>query len=215
MRLNKRVVGIAIAALVLIFGSCTNPSGGSTGTGNGDLAFELSWDVVDGQYVYRTRDVDKLGRTMSITVTPGTPPANNTESEIEIVKKSGRSDTLLGMVFNHVDYKSDYEFLVTIDGYWSLYKTENLSRTAIASGTLPASVSHDYGQPMTLNASYPGDGSLTLRVNGVQVHKIDTGFVTFNGYGTGGTFSISDNENFPDEPVEIRFRITKPIAAPW
>ncbi|MFP4550993.1 MAG: hypothetical protein ACLFNT_09330 [Spirochaetales bacterium] len=204
-RTRPMVLPLTLIAAVLMIAACENPAGAPK-------IETIEFDEVGGYYVYRTNDDANLDTARSYSILPGTSDA--TESEIEIVKESGNSQGWIGMVFNREDNSNYYAFLVTVGGSYAYYKVESGSLTAIDDGTLPAAIDYGYGKTLTINATYPADSPITIQVNGTTVFTDSSPFVPFTGDAVGGLVDVEPVENFPDDPVEVKFRVTKPFTSP-
>ena len=192
-----------ILPLLLLIIACMNPSSG------GDNIETIWWEEdSDGFVQFCTNDSGYLNRSM------GTWSENYLSvldtCEIDTYKVSGNRWGGFGMMFCVQDFDNFYGLLIDIEGYFMIFKIEYGSFRMISDWTFSPLLNLGYNSINRLTVQFHHENSTyDVSFNGIP----ETTFQdeTFHGgyYGYFLDILSSEYENFPAEPLDIRFKAVR------
>jgi len=160
----------------------------------------------DAQYYGRVfvTDFSQTGQTQMDTVTA------------VVKKQSGSLYGGYGIIFCYGDPNNHYRLLIDAAGQYSVYARLNGVETSIIPWTLAASpnLKSGVGVENVISVRQATGSNFVIYFNGVQEATFSD--TTFSG-GTAGFaayVSTKDDENFPNTAVDVRFKLTSPLAYP-
>lgn len=143
-----------------------------------------------------------------------------TSAEIEVNKMSGSIFYGVGMIFGATDKSlgSYYYFLIAPSGHYSVYKIDGTGDSEIFPWTTSTAINAGLGQlnKLKVDISYASGSlySLEFFINETSVNTASQAG-PFNGYsGFIAFIGTSDYEEFPEVPVDVRFRMLSPAIIP-
>jgi hypothetical protein len=128
--------------------------------------------------------------------------------EIECKRISGVQSTAYGMVFGVPDSDNSqyYYLLITNNGYYLLGKRTSDEYQTISDWTRSDKLFTGYNKSNILKVSRSG-ALYTIFLNGNQVYQFTDSSISGSRVGFYAAVSSEANEDFPNSPVDVRFRI--------
>jgi hypothetical protein len=131
-----------------------------------------------------------------------------------VKKQSGSASSGYGIIFCYQDNSNFYRLMITVGGYYAVTKRVGGTTTPIIDW-IPSGLLHPgFGVENGVSVVQTSPFNFTVYFNGTQA----TTFFdpNFSGGRAGFYAYVSDQtrENFPDVPVDIRFKMSSPIIAP-
>lgn len=210
MKIIKRVnsIGLAAVACFLLIscgggGSDSSPSIQSPTwqlDGNGFVQF-ITNDSLYYQYnFWSTSNLTYESPMSTVTAT--------------IKKQSGSPNSGYGIIFCERDNDNFYLLMIHTGGRYSVTKRVAGATLGIISLTTSANLHTGFGVENEVSVVQTSPYNFTVRFNGTQ----ETTFQDFDFFeGRAGFYVyVSDQtrENFPNTPVDVRFKMSSPITAP-
>ncbi len=213
MKNKLSVLWIFLAVMVIgfLFAGCENPAGGDRPT---TINYTLG---SDGFYQFYTNDPDNYG--YGYWVVGPNPNADHNVYEVECKKISGYGGNGYGMIFGASNEITNlyYYVLIETSGWYTIRKTVQEGTNFISESVIVNNTA--------LGGTWRAASQLTTGYNKLNTIKVVTTATTFevffnnvsvgifddyNAYGNRGGFYTSigsaANENFPNTPVDTRFR---------
>ena len=203
--------------LLLIVVGCDSSSSGSP------VIETVFWEP-DGNGVYRfsTNDSQYYQSGFWNSVNKDMAVQNADTFEVVVKKESGASTYGYGMVFDYVDGENFGVIFITLNGSYSIRRQQNDEWTKLtdpnndgylpSGGAVNASAGAENRIEVTLNRA---SDTLSLNINGTNIYTYfpysDLGGSGLGAYASSGSES---EENFPTEPVDVRYRTVTPVALP-
>jgi hypothetical protein len=134
--------------------------------------------------------------------------------EVEAKKRSGCRGYGVDIIFCLEDNQNFYAVGIDTTGYYLVYKRLNGSWYTIRDWTFSNYLNIGYNVINNLKVTYDGSNTFTIYLNGSVVYSFTD--ISFNEGNAGYLVSIADEdcENFPDEPVDVRYRMLHPVTDP-
>jgi hypothetical protein len=168
----------------------------------------IEWQKgTDGFIQYSTNDPKKYAYAFWNSYVNSSGDVN--VYEIECKKISGYSNIGYGMIFGFVDNNNYYSLIITNTGYYQIGKRVKGTTTVVQAWLTSTHLNTGSNVLNTLKAVYsPTDKRYTVYLNGNNVAMFNEDANVTGGTKIGFYASVSSqaNENFPDTPVDIRFR---------
>jgi hypothetical protein len=144
--------------------------------------------------------------------TGDSPPA---ESEIVIRKISGHEAWGYGMVFDSVEVENRTLVLLNNQGSVTIARLDNNDWNTLKEWTPENSILPGENNRVRVTMG-TASNSLTVRINGAVVYHTDDGYTSREGESIGAIAFVGDedDEDFPNVPIDVRFRITQPMQLP-
>lgn len=133
-----------------------------------------------------------------------------------VKKMSGSINYGYGIVFCFKDSNNFYRLLINEAGYYSLYALVGGNSSAVIpwSTTPSANLTNGFGVDNVISVTQQSPGNFSLNFNGNQETLFsDSNFIG----GTSGfaaSIDVQSNENFPNIPVDVRFKFSLPVVYP-
>jgi|GEM_PF-2772817 len=214
-------LAVVLAAGLLVLGGCSNAgtgSGVSTVTWESDGNGWIEFSTNDSQYhdtgfsvAYYSADEDPV-----------------VEASATAKKNSGSSQGGFGMVFcDQAGNNDSYEIHIWPNGAYEVIECISNVVTSVASGSIPTNLNTGLGVENVIRVTYtsgsPGYFEVYFNTAGSPTVTIDNGSggthtTNFSGGLTGGMTGFivevdaEANENFPNVPVDTRFKMSKPTS---
>lgn len=157
---------------------------------NDFVQFSTNKRYLSGRLFYRTEAAD--------AESPATAP------RAEIRKMSGDYAGGFGLVLNHQDEENFYLFLANLDGAYGFFKYQGGEMTTLIDWTYAAPMVTEYEATNALAAAPRSGGGFDLRINDAFVGAVTDS--SFTDGASGFAVVVTDQEQFPDTPVDVRFR---------
>ena len=200
---------------VLLFIGCETPISDSAGPEVVTSPYEtISWqDDGTGYIRWYTNDpqyISDIGYSEWEFYDPVQTPM--TSVEVEVKKVSGDPYMGYGIVFCLQDGTNYLTVNIDTLGFYRIAKYSNGSSTDIVSWMSSDYLFQGYGVKNTIQVDYNStNAQFTLSFNGSSATTFkDTSATPFSDGRSGFLIGVSDTENFPDEPVDVRFRRLQP-----
>lgn len=210
-----RIFSIMAASLLIVL-SCEVPSDTTEDTSkpNEDeekaVATILFQEDDEGSTQFYTNDNSYYGQKF-VYVSYSTYQASMDTTEIEIKKNSGHAETAYGLVFCQQNTKY-YGVYINVNGEFYIEKKVSDHYVIIQDWTGPVgSLLTGYEVTNRLKVRYESS-SMTFFVYFNDVLEYSFTDSTFSG-GLSGYYAVVDNndlEDFPNSPVDIRYRLLQP-----
>ena len=218
MSLTRGATVVAVAVLVLAVLSGCESAG--AGDGGGTPVQTIQWDLDgDGFYQFSTNDSENYNYGFYYPRDAGGTPTDPQTFAIDVKKISGDAGQGFGIVFDYKDnvgysrlLMSQYGNYVvsssTVDsgGTWSTtyFTGTSANRWVSSNGAIKTGDGEVNRVSITVNRA---SGTVDITINGAGQTQI-TGYTDLGGTGYGGYASVGDetDEDFPDTPVDVRFK---------
>ena len=199
--LKALAVIVFVAVICFLFIACDNDS-------ETDLSIQtIRWQPDgNGFRQFYTNDPQYLDWYFSTSYN-----VSNTESnvyEIEAKKISGRDNTSYGLLFGS-DSQNWYQVLITVTGGYYVGVRIGENYTRLQDWSLSNHLRTGYNQSNRIRVTKNGS-TYTIYFNNNQISSITDTFFNGNISIMGFRASISQEENFPNTPVDVRFRVISP-----
>jgi hypothetical protein len=140
-------------------------------------------------------------------VNPATDPISLT-----LRQAGGNSNSSYGIHFCYADSLNYYSMSIISQGYYRLFKRVAGATTMIQDWTANPDLNAGIGSTNSVSISMPAAGTISIRFNGgTAIDFNDSSFTSGNLAIFAG---ISNDEDFPTTPLDIRYRITAPMTFP-
>jgi hypothetical protein len=135
---------------------------------------------------------------------------------VQAKKMSGSIDTGFGMLFCYQDADNYYKVIITANGAYRVSKISGGTYVTLLDWAESTNIETGYGELNTISVTQSAAGVFDVYVNNLGTPMNTFADADFTGGEAGFYAAISnaDNEHFPDEAVDIRFRMTAPIDVP-
>jgi hypothetical protein len=134
--------------------------------------------------------------------------------EAEAKRISGCGGYGVSIIFCLQDTQNFYVLDISTYGSYNVYKRLNGSWEMIIGWTFSNYINTGYNVINNLKVTYDGANTFTIYLNGSSVDSFTDS--SFSGGNAGYLVDIADEdcENFPDEPVDVRYRMLQPVTDP-
>jgi hypothetical protein len=202
MKAKRVLVWAALLCWILpVLSNCPTQASSSSET--------IEWQPDQQGYVqFMTKSPANLDTTWYIHYPPVLTPMNT--ATVTAIKNSGNADAGFGMIYCVSDLQNFYRVLITTSGYFNICKKVGGKYFIIRDWTQSGLIGGT-GAATTISVTSYGAGSFTLFLNGRLMSNFDDS--TFTGGTMGFYVYVSDAEEFPGTPVDVRFHMTPPIQA--
>ena len=213
MRLKYLSALPLIFFIFLLLPGCPNPGDDD----DGPAIVSPRWDTYDGWRRFYTNDPDYYNYSFYYyyDLTDGLFPI-----VVETQKISGHDYHAYGVIFCYQSDSSMYRVWIDTDGWYRISSRDSLGDDAEIVGWTQdtTNINTGYGITNTIEISYI-DPDYTLTINGANITSFDKaagGYLDLTGGKSGFYASIGDatDEDFPNVPVDIRYKMTAPITVP-
>ncbi|MBN1525686.1 MAG: hypothetical protein JW904_14500 [Spirochaetales bacterium] len=168
----------------------------------------IAWQAdIDGYTQFKTNNEDYLGVSQLIW-DAGSNEATMNVFELEIKKNTGMNNVGFGGIFCVQDEDNFFRILIHENGRYNIYKKITGTWHEIRDWTASSHLLEGYGESNIIRVEYMGGNNFDIYFNNQFIETInDTAF-------TGGMYGfytgISTLEEFPDIPVDVRFKRLQP-----
>ena len=141
-------------------------------------------------------------------------PSTSFTVEAEVKKLSGCPGWGADIMFCFQDPNNFYELGICTTGYYTVWKLVNGNWSMIIDWTFSSYLNIGYNVINNLKVMYDGSNTFTIYLNGTNVDNFTDSSLS-GGY-VGYIVFIADEscEKFPDEPVDVRFKLIQPVTDP-
>ena len=131
-----------------------------------------------------------------------------------VKKQSGSLFGGYGIVFCYQDVNNFYRLLIDAAGHYNVYSKVSGTYSAIIPWTPSTHLNNGVGVENVISVTQQSPNNFIVNFNGVQETLFGDG--NFTGGKAGFCAYIDDqaDENFPNTPADIRFKLTAPVAYP-
>jgi hypothetical protein len=204
---NGRIIILSILSLIVLICSCGDPYSVDSRSinflddGNG---FRRFYADVPGYYGHGF---------FYYSYSSEQAPMDTVETQVK--KISGSSNAGYGIVFCLQNNKNYYRLLIRTDGSYYVRKRVDGSLSTVISSNVSDALNVGYDTINHIKVAYDDATSVfTIYFNGIlETSFNDTSFSS----GYSGFYAMIgqvDQENFPDEPVDVRFKQIQPVNDP-
>jgi hypothetical protein len=225
---------VLVGALTgVLFTGCENIVGSGSDGDDGPTIETISWEDDGNGYVqYKTNDEDKTGALLQVTYTTSSDSVTSASSvEVETKKLSGAASGFYGVVFGRQDNGNQYVLWIDYDtsrrgfvlgkfhdGEYSSVTTYQEASAIhnddadsiwihITRGPYDDSDEHDY-DGITIAFKSGNESSYTTET------RVHSDALPLGAKGFSAEIASSEAEDFPDTPVDVRFKMISPLAIP-
>ena len=189
----------------MFFIGCDNSTG--TGTGTKDLPIMTrKWEVMSNGYTqFYTNDPKNYECGFRLVSDNG----NKNTYEIDCRKMDGYQGIAYGMLFSVSNSNMDdyYFLMITCDGSYRIRKTAGEDKTFINNWTDTDAIKPGYGNLNNLKV-VRSEGDFLVYINSQNIFQFtDEEFGKRIGFYAG--VSSEEDEDFPNRPVDVQFKIKK------
>ena len=139
-------------------------------------------------------------------------PANPTNIEVAVKKRSGYAYSAYGIVFGYQDIHNFYEVVICVDGEYAIFKMVNDSWDSIINWNSSSDLAQGYNQYNTIklvkvdatNYTVTFNNGTAIPFNDVTFSSGRYGFITF--------VASSTEEKFPGTPEDVKFIFTSEVT---
>jgi hypothetical protein len=197
----------AVLAFGLVVAGCDDGSG--SGGGGGNLPVKtIRWQPDSNGYTqFYTNDTQYYDHYFTASA-----EHSGDTYEAEVKKLSGNTTYGYGMLFcydsSNPDKLSYYRLLITTRGSYQIHKRVAGAWAAdpIKAWTASTAITAGYNQANKLRVVKAGN-SFTVYINNQQVHTFTDSDITGTKIGAYVSVGKSDEESFPNTPVDVRFKV--------
>lgn len=123
-----------------------------------------------------------------------------------------------GVIFCYQDDNNFYRVLIDTEGYYYIYKNFSGNRTTIQTKKSSSALKPGYNALNTINVTRDTESQFTIKFNDnpeVIIFTDDTGTTPLTGGRCGFYVAVGDEtqEQFPNTPVDVRFKQILPTGA--
>lgn len=225
---RSTLAGVVLMAgiLSLSLGGCSDAGAGGDGGGGTNVSTVLWEEDGKGYVQYKTNDSNTSG-TLQFATVNGTTGSNSVQ--VETKKLSGDASGFYGMLFGHQDNDNYYVLVVDYDKtdrWYELGKYEGGTYSAIKSYQKATAINNDSADSITMRVSRTdggdgygnGTGDITIEFkSGSEASFTTEATVASDAFSLGSkgfVVEITSSENFPDTPVDVRFKMLTPVSVP-
>jgi hypothetical protein len=167
----------------------------------------------EGAVQYKTNDPSKKDRIWWHKLNSAYQATMNTVTA-QITKYSGNEAGGFGINFCIKDNNNFYQLIVSEAGQFCVYKKLDGAYTPIQTWKESEKINQRRGQANTVRVSQSELHSFSVYLNDLNAPELTFKDSAF----TGGTVAFavltSPHEEFPAEPVDVRFKLTTPVPVP-
>lgn len=206
----KRWLCLAFVIAAIVLSGCDNSSGSS------DLPVDTKkWVTTDGYYQFYTNDAQLFNYTFWY------PLANNDTTAVfnsftGITKKiSGSPDYGFGFLFCNTGDNDFYYVLINTQGYYLVGKHSASGWSTIIDWKASASIKKgmDVENVVTVVRTV-NTGDFAISFNGVATASFKDTSLTADAFAPAVCIGKAGEEDFPNNPVDVRFKFTAPDILP-
>lgn len=205
---SKSILVLFIIIMVFTF-SCDNGS-----TTPAPVIETILWESDGYGYIqYSTNDEANygIGKYNYYPTSDQLPHSNTT---YYLIRKSGSMGAGYGGIFCYNDSSNFYRFLISGYGSYKISEKIDGTYTTLQDWIFSADILTGYDQLNKIEITRDGSGIFSIIINDnltdtFNPNGTDSGFSGFYTY-----ISTSDNELFPDEANDTRFKMTVPVSIP-
>jgi hypothetical protein len=208
--LKTRLRFLALAAAAFSLALIVSCSGGA----GGPSVETISWKSDGYGFIqYSTNDSAKLNYSMGCTYSS----TNSAPSVVTatVKKISGASTYGYGVLFAVTDTNNRYRVMIDCTGYYRVDMISAGYTYAFQDWTYDEAIHAGYDAQNTIAVTYSAP-NYSVAINGTHMVSFPAdGTVGTSGY-SGFYLSVgtSVEEDFPDTPVDVRFKMTAPVSIP-
>lgn len=208
--MNKYGLLIMAAVTMLVFFGCEDPN--LPPPGDTIPVESIKWETDgEGFYQYSTNDVADQNKTARLVFSSTIAEDPMTTVTAEIKKLSGLDYYSFGMIFGWQDWDNFYEMAITNDGWYTIWVQVSDVWTEVIDWTESSFLNIGAGSSNTISVTY-NTPDIDLKINGNDETSIAP--AVFNSGSAGFMIFIGEDENFPEEPIDVRFKMTSPVSLP-
>ena len=164
----------------------------------------VNWDLgTDGFYQMYTNESRYYNYIFGVSFNNNN--SNKNIYEIEIKKISGARNRAFGMMFGAVDFENYYFIDITVNGLYYIGKCVNDSYTIIQGVADSSRLHTGFNALNTIRVTKSGS-NFQVSFNGSYVAEFTDSSITGSKIGAQVWIGTSEEESFPNTPVEVRFR---------
>jgi len=134
--------------------------------------------------------------------------------EITVKKNSGDPSYGFGMIFDYIDEDNFGRVLITRSGAYQVARKENGTFTYPQNFASSNAVRTSSGAENVIRVTdVSSTDEITVTINGTEVFN-DVYGTLLGGTRVGGIAGVSDQEQFPEVPVDVRYKLNEPVTYP-
>jgi hypothetical protein len=208
---SKAVVFAILALGAIAFAtSCKNP-------GSSDLPVKTIEFAPDGAgfIQFYTNDSAKLNYGWYQSYSSATTGGASWDLSVTIRKDSGAIGYGAGCIFGYSDSNNFYRVLLAWNGGYRVDKKVAGTYSPLLDWTQTTAIATGLGQTNVVDVTYTSGSSCSILINGTSVSSFnDTDLSSTGLAGFYASVGSSSYESFPNTPVDVRFKMTSPLAIP-
>jgi len=194
----KKILFVLLVSLILL--SCSDEDADGD---EGDLPFSTVYWKSDGNGFIQFSTNDPNVHNFAFTYI-FTNNNNQIIFEIECKKNSGNRRKPFGMIFGAQDNQSFYSLIIDTEGFYSIWKYNN-NYIVIKEWIKSERLNTGYGKSNNLKV-IKNSSTFTVYLNDHQVHQFTDSTINGNRIGYYVSIGSEEEESFPNNPVDVRFR---------
>ena len=163
----------------------------------------VRWEPDDNELVQFSTNKRYLSGRLFYVTEDANAQSPATAPRAEIRKISGDYAGGFGLVLNYQDEENFYLFLANLDGAYGFFRYEAGEMRTLIDWTYAAPMVTEYEVTNALAAAPRDGGGFDLRINDSFVGAVTDS--TFTDGTSGFAVVVTNREQFPDYPVDVRF----------
>lgn len=194
---------VLLLACAFVFIACDDGSGSTGGSGNLPIK-TIKWEKLsDGYTQFYTNDSKNYDYGFWNVLENG----NKNTYEIDCKKLDGDQGTAYGMIFgvSNTDLKHYYSLWISCGGYYCIWKYEDTEAAVVRKWTKINSLNQGYDTINNLKVINSGS-DYSIYINGNEIDQFSDDTIFGSRIGFYAEVSSETYENFPNRPVDIRFK---------
>ena len=205
MRKNQSTwfVAFALLAILVFLGGCD-----SAGGGGGTASVDITWESDGSGFIqYKTNLSERHNKYAAAYFSSYELQTGDTFAA-DLKKLSGNADMGFGIVWEYTSINEHYGLIIDTKGNWKAYVMSGGSMTELGAGS---GLQTGYGTINNVSVTKNGNYDFTISFNNGSSISIDDTANTNHSTGNVGFclfIGSESQENFPDDPVDVRFDIT-------
>lgn len=210
----KRWLCLAFVIAAMVLSGCDNSSGSS------DLPVDTKkWVTTDGYYQFYTNDAQLLNYMFWLPFSNKEDPAAIFGSFTGVAKKvSGSPDYAYGFLFCYTvtgaEVDDFYYVLISTHGNYKVGKKKGADWTPLQDWTSASALKSGMNTENIVTVARTGNGEFAISFNGVASYSFTDTSLTAGGFAPVLFIGKAGEEDFPNNPVDVRFKFTSPDILP-
>lgn len=201
---------LVLAACMLLM-SCG--SGGDSSSPSASIQTS-EWQLDGNGYVqFLTNDAQYYNYNFWVSYTQ-TNETQMTTVTATVKKQSGSLNGGYGIIFCYQDSNNFYRLLIDADGHYSVIARTGGVYSVIIPWTSSQHLSSGVGVDNVISVHQLSPNNFSVNFNGTQEVLFNDANFTGGKAGFSASVNVQANENFPNTPEDLRFKLSSPAVYP-